>query len=100
VCLGYPLVGRGGTVRDAVLLELRTPVLFVQGTRDPLCPPAALQSVRRRMTAPSELYSVEDGDHSLNVPKSKLAARGLTPADIFERAVDAIGAFIERQVAP
>jgi uncharacterized protein len=33
VCLGYPLVGGDGSLRDQVLLALRTPVLFAQGSR-------------------------------------------------------------------
>ena len=40
ICLGYPLCGGGDPqkLRDKVLRDLRTPVLFVQGTRDALCP--------------------------------------------------------------
>src|SRR5690554_5469088 len=40
VCLGYPLasMGRRDRLRDEVLLALKTPILFVQGTRDRLCP--------------------------------------------------------------
>lgn len=71
VCLGYPLRGAGGTVRDEVLLALRTPVLFVQGTRDPLCPLPLLASVRERMTAPNRLVTVDGGNHSLEVPKGR-----------------------------
>src|SRR5215216_7087549 len=53
VCFGYPLRGQNGKLRDQVLLELRTPVLFVQGTRDSLCALPELEDVRKRMTAPS-----------------------------------------------
>ena len=39
ICLGYPLQsGATGAMRDEVLLALRTPILFVQGSRDALCP--------------------------------------------------------------
>ena len=40
VCLGYPLCAAGdrAKLRDEVLRALQTPVLFVQGTRDSLCP--------------------------------------------------------------
>jgi uncharacterized protein len=40
VCLGYPLCAMDDRtkLRDAVLRALNTPILFVQGTRDPLCP--------------------------------------------------------------
>jgi predicted alpha/beta-hydrolase family hydrolase len=72
VCLGYPLVAGGsGAVRDEVLLALRTPILFVQGTRDSLCPVPRLEEVRARMTAPSRLHLVEGGNHSLEVGNRK-----------------------------
>ncbi|HYQ00609.1 MAG TPA: alpha/beta fold hydrolase [Polyangiaceae bacterium] len=74
VCLGYPLVaaGNSGKVRDQVLLELETPILFVQGTRDPLCPLERLSDVRKKMRAPSKLFVVDAGDHSLQVTKAQL----------------------------
>jgi len=69
VCLGYPLQsGSSGAMRDEVLLALRTPILFVQGSRDALCPLDTLAAVRARMTAPSTLLVVEGGNHSLAVP--------------------------------
>src|SRR5262245_31365554 len=38
VCFGYPLrSGSTGAMRDQVLISLKTPTLFLQGTRDPLC---------------------------------------------------------------
>src|SRR5512133_1820140 len=58
VCLGYPLRGGRGELRSDVLLALRTPVLFVQGSRDALCPLDALDEVRRRMQAISGLHVV------------------------------------------
>ena len=94
VCLGYPLVGQNGSVRDEVLLLLRTPVLFVQGTRDELCPLERLASVRARMTAPSELCEIEEGDHSLLVKKRALAASGRTQAGVDARIDAAIAAFL------
>ena len=40
ICLGYPLCAMGDRtkVRDEVLRALTTTILFVQGTRDSLCP--------------------------------------------------------------
>src|SRR5436853_6188285 len=74
VCLGYPLCAMGdrSKLRDQVLRDLRTPVLFVQGTRDLLCPPDLLEGVRSEMTAPNFLHLVEGGDHSLLVRKKDL----------------------------
>src|SRR5205823_6277167 len=76
VCLGYPLRAQGsGKIRDEVLLALKTPILFVQGTRDPLCPLELLSEVRERMTAENALHVVEGGDHSLLVTKTGLERR-------------------------
>jgi hypothetical protein len=96
VCLGYPLKGAKGALRDEVLLALRVPVLFVQGSRDPLCPLDALERVRRKLTVPNELAAVEDGNHSLQVPKGKLAAAGQSQDDVDERALGWVKAFVAR----
>lgn len=94
VCLGYPLRGASGALRDEVLLALRTPVLFVQGTRDPLCPLDLLERVRRGMRARSALHVVEGGDHGLEVGARTLAARGETQEAVEARAVEAITTFL------
>lgn len=96
VCLGYPLVAPGGAVRDQVLLELGTPVLFVQGTRDAMCPLDRLEAVRARMRAPSELFVVDSGDHSLLAQKTRLRQLALTQAELDERVCAAIAAFLDR----
>ncbi len=93
VCFGYPLRGRNGKLRDAVLTELPTPVLFVQGTRDELCPLPELEEVRKRMRARSELFVVEGGDHSLECTKTSLKARGVTAAEVDAAIGAAVHAF-------
>jgi predicted alpha/beta-hydrolase family hydrolase len=95
VCLGYPLVGMRGDVRDQVLLALGTPILFVQGTRDKLCPLERLADVRLRMRAVNELHVVSGGDHSLIVGKRELAARGATQADVDADVTAAIARFLD-----
>jgi predicted alpha/beta-hydrolase family hydrolase len=98
VCLGYPLRGRGGALRDEVLLALATPVLFVQGTRDPLCALEELEAVRARMRAPSSLHRVEDGDHGLVVGRRRLKARGMTQEDVDRGTLEAIRDFLRAHV--
>jgi uncharacterized protein len=96
VCLGYPLVapGNSGKVRDQVLLELETPLLFVQGTRDPLCPLELLGKVREKMRARSKLFVVDAGDHSLQVTKTQLKAAGETQKAVDDRILHLIRHFI------
>lgn len=98
VCLGYPLCGGGDPhkLRDKVLRELRTPILFVQGTRDALCPLELLEKVRREMTAANFLHVVDGGDHSLAVGKKQLAAAGETQDQVDQRVLSAITEFIGR----
>ncbi len=97
VCLGYPLLAPGNTgkVRDRVLLELETPVLFVQGTRDPLCPLELLGQVRQNMKVRSKLFVVDAGDHSLQASKSQLKQAGETQAAVEQRILHVIRHFIE-----
>ena len=93
ICLGYPLCGGGDRAksRDQVLLALRTPILFVQGTRDPLCPLDLLEAVRSKMAAPNFLHVIEGADHSLLVRKNDLATE--TQADVDRTIMDAISHF-------
>lgn len=98
VCLGYPLCGGGDPtkLRDKVLCEITTPILFVQGTRDSLCPLDLLGRVRVEMRAPNELHVVEGGDHSLGVTKKQLSALGETQDDVDARVLQVIARFVAR----
>jgi predicted alpha/beta-hydrolase family hydrolase len=90
ICFGYPLQAAGsGKLRDEVLLGLRTRVLFLQGTKDPLCPLSLLEPVRAKMTARNELYTVEGGDHSLRVSKR------LPQEPVDEAVLGAVRRFLE-----
>lgn len=97
VCLGYPLCGGGDRtrLRDEVLRALHTPILFVQGTRDTLCPLDLLERVRAEMKAPNILHVVEGGDHSLRVSKRELKAAGETQEEVDQRILEAIRVFVE-----
>jgi uncharacterized protein len=99
VCLGYPLCSMGDRtkLRDEILRALSTPILFVQGTRDPLCPLDLLERVRTEMKAPNFLHIVEGGDHSLRVPKRDLERAGETQSDIDQKILKTIVEFINRE---
>ena len=98
VCLGYPLCAMGDRtkIRDEVLRALTTPILFVQGTRDSLCPLDLLEQVRAEMEAPKFLHVVEGGDHSLRVPKRQLQPTSKTQEDIDQQILKAIGKFVDQ----
>ena len=99
VCLGYPLVGQSGSLRDEVLIALRTPILFVQGSRDPLCPLDRLAEVRARMSVANELYVVEGANHSLELTKTMLKASKLTQDAVDASIVHRISDFLEKLAA-
>ena len=102
VCLGYPLCAMGdrSKLRDEVLRALTTPILFVQGTRDALCPLDLLERVRAEMKAPNFIHTVEGGDHSLRVAKHQLKATGETQEEVDRRVFEAIAGFVDRLAMP
>ncbi|MBV9130659.1 MAG: dienelactone hydrolase family protein [Verrucomicrobia bacterium] len=96
ICLGYPLCGGGdpAKLRAEVLRALSTPILFVQGTRDRLCPLHLLESIQAEMKAVNKLHIVEGGDHSLLVTRSRLRASGESQFDVDQRILEAIQSFL------
>jgi len=96
ICLGYPLCAMGDRtkLRDEVLRALNTPILFVQGTRDPLSPLDLLDRVRTEMKTQNVLHVVEGGDHSLRVPKRQLQSSGKTQTDIDQQIFQSITEFL------
>lgn len=94
VFLGYPLhpPGRPERIRKAHLPEIRVPMLFVEGTRDPFCPLPTLEEVRADLSAPNEVHVIDDGDHSFKVRKSS----GRSTADAWAEAAAAVTGWIEK----
>lgn len=101
ICLGYPLCAMGdrSKLRDEVLRALASPILFIQGTRDPLCPLDLLQDVRSAMTAPNDLFVVEGGDHSLIVPNRELQRIGQSQQDVDRQILAEIVQFVAKHSA-
>jgi uncharacterized protein len=98
VCLGYPLCAMGDRtkLRNEVLRALNTPILFVQGSRDSLCPLDLLERIRIEMKTQNVLHIVDGGDHSLRAPKRQLLASGQTQEDIDQRILKAIVGFVDQ----
>ncbi|XP_073386454.1 uncharacterized protein [Physcomitrium patens] len=86
-------VGANGALRDQTLLELQTPVLFVQGSKDSMCPLTELEKVLKNLSVMNEVHVVEGGDHSLKKGKR---AGGLSQEEEDQKALEHINAFITK----
>uniref|UniRef100_A0A0D9WDW2 KANL3/Tex30 alpha/beta hydrolase-like domain-containing protein n=1 Tax=Leersia perrieri TaxID=77586 RepID=A0A0D9WDW2_9ORYZ len=98
ICLGYPLKGLKGAVRDETLLKLKIPTMFVQGSKDGLCPLAKLESTLKKMTCKNELHVIDGGDHSFKIGKKYQQSSGVNQQDAESEAVKAIAKFVENSI--
>lgn len=90
VLFSYPLhpPGRPERLRDEHLADVRAPMLFVQGTKDPFATPELLERTVRSL-ATATLVPLVGGDHSLNV-------RGRPRTEIVDEVSVAVRAFVPR----
>jgi uncharacterized protein len=72
IFFGFPLhaAGRPGAERGQHLLDVKTPMLFLQGSRDALAELKLLKPLCAKVGKGAELYVVEGGDHSFHMLKS------------------------------
>ncbi|WP_437592297.1 alpha/beta hydrolase family protein [Sorangium sp. So ce1000] len=96
--LGYPLhpAGKRAPLRDAHLPAIVAPLLFLQGTRDPLCDLGLLRPVLKRLGQRATLHVIEGGDHSLDLLKSA----GRTRESVLEEIDVAIDGWLKARVLP
>jgi predicted alpha/beta-hydrolase family hydrolase len=90
VCLGYPFhpPGDPARLRTAHLAPLRTPALFLQGTRDAF---GTREDVAGYRLSPSiRIHWIEGGDHSFKPP----ARSGRTERENVEEAIAAAAEFV------
>ena len=94
VYFGYPLhpPGKPGQRRDRHLPEIREPMLFVQGTRDPFGTAEEIRELLPRLNERTTLFEVDDGDHSFNV---RIKVAGKRPDAVLAGIFDAAAAFID-----
>jgi len=92
VFLGFPLhaAGKPSADRGRHLLDVHVPMLFLQGTRDPLAQLEYLQPLVDRLGARAELKLFPDADHSFHVP----ARTGRKDAEVRAELLDALAAWI------
>jgi predicted alpha/beta-hydrolase family hydrolase len=74
IFLGYPLhpAGNKEKLRDQHLSQIKVPMLFFAGTRDPLCDLNLLKPVLKRLGTRAQCSVIEGADHSFNVPKTSV----------------------------
>jgi predicted alpha/beta-hydrolase family hydrolase len=96
VFVGFPLhpAGRPGTERAAHLAKVSLPMLFLQGTRDPLADLAELQPVLDELGARAQLHVVDGGDHSFHVLKRS----GRTDAEVLDELCARVATWIDSVV--
>jgi uncharacterized protein len=94
VFLGYPLhpPGRPDKLRDAHLKNIKSPMLFVQGSRDSFGTPDELRAVIERDRLKGTLHPINGGDHSLKVSKSL----GVPQEEVYESTMNEIARWVKR----
>jgi predicted alpha/beta-hydrolase family hydrolase len=96
LCLGYPFhpPGKPDQLRTAHLIDLKTPTLTCQGTRDEFGLP---EEIRGYGLSPAiDLLFLEDGDHDL---KPRKAISGFSAADHLKTVASSVEAWV-RRIAP
>jgi uncharacterized protein len=95
--LGFPLhpAGKPSSERAAHLSAVRIPMLFLQGTRDPLAALELIEPLCRALGERATLQLFADGDHSFHVP----ARSGRTDTEVREAVLDALSAWIAAAIS-
>lgn len=95
VFFGYPLhpPGRPAKLRIAHFSKLTCPILFIEGSRDPFCELSLLERALAKVSAPTAVYTIEDGDHSFRLPKRS----GRTERDVWKEIVSVVTEWIREQ---
>jgi predicted alpha/beta-hydrolase family hydrolase len=94
VFLGFPLHAARSPSRSRAdhLAEVGLPMLFLQGTRDPLAPIDSIRAVVGDLGSLATLHVVEGGDHSFHVLKRSGRAEDEVHAEVAEAVAQWMGA--------
>lgn len=89
VFFGFPLhaPGRPSADRGEHLLDVKVPMLFLQGTRDKLAELKYLKPLCSRLGRKATLHLVEEADHSFHVPKRT----GRSDEEVLEELARVVG---------
>jgi hypothetical protein len=94
---GFPLhaSGRPSAERGAHLSGVGLPMLFLQGSRDPLADLALLRQLLRVLGPPPSLHVVDGADHGFHVLKRS----GRTDAQVLDELCDRMAGWVREVVA-
>jgi uncharacterized protein len=97
VFLGFPLhpAGRPSDERAKHLFEVQIPMLFLQGTRDPLAHLPLLEPLCSRLGARATLKLFQEADHSFHVP----ARTGRKDSEVRAELLDALAEWIGAKIS-
>src|SRR5262252_1609510 len=92
----YPLhpPGKPDAPRTAHLAQLRTPTVFVFGTRDPFASPAEIRQAVKLVPAPTALVEVDGAGHDLSGSRRDAAE---THREVAMRALEALRSLAPRR---
>ncbi len=90
---GFPLhpPNKPGTKRAEHLARVQIPMLFLQGTRDPLADLKLLRPICADLGARATLHTIETADHSFHVLKSS----GKTDIDVLRELAQTTASWAE-----
>jgi predicted alpha/beta-hydrolase family hydrolase len=96
VFFAFPLhlAGKPGVERAKHLDDVKVPMLFLSGSRDPLAELDLLKPTVRRLGKRARLVLAEDADHSFHVP----ARTGRKDPEVFAEILDAARDWMLAQV--
>src|SRR5215472_17082579 len=94
VFYGFPLhpPKQPDTKRADHLAQLTAPMLFLQGTRDPLAPAESIRSVCKKLGPRATLIIFEGADHSFHVPRSS----GKTDSEIIRELAQSTAEWMKK----
>lgn len=91
VLLSYPLhaPGRPSGVNARALEGVKQPILFLQGTRDPLADLTLMEALVEKLGPQARLEVVQDADHSFALPEGSTR----TQAEVYDELASGIASF-------
>ena len=97
VFFGFPLhpAGKPSIERSVHLLDVRVPMLFLQGTRDKLAEIGLTEGVVAGLGNDASLFTVDGADHSFHVP----AKSGRNDIQVLDEMLDGAAAWMRRHIS-